>query len=211
MISRGEGSTDQGLADAGFGTWGPPTGGRCGPHHEHLPAGACHVDLAEYIKDKLPSGLIDQSGSMIGACEGAPRSAAGAAGLASLSAPSSVVSRGSGAQKANIADALPHGFSPGDVPRQAGTRSAVRTVARGAKSTGPSVMRWLLPLLAIGALGLLLWSLLSTATKTERAVPAPGAPAVPAPMTSKARFPMRPTPAPSLRRHLGTHRDAHRR
>jgi hypothetical protein len=121
------------------------------------------MDLVEYIEDRSPSGLIGQSDPMIGASEGATRSAVDAAVPALLSARSRVVSSGAWAQKAEIADALPHVCTPGDVPGQAGTGSAVRTVARAVESTSPSVMRWLLPLSALGALGLLLWSLLPTA------------------------------------------------
>jgi hypothetical protein len=249
------------------------------------------MNLVEYIKDQLPTGLSDPLASLIGASEGVTSSAIGAAVPALLSALSSVVSTGSGAQKlasalsqfggvsmenlaekvatqpgslleqgaslvsslfgnstvsaivnalarfaniapgpaqkllgyltpmvlgaiasrfagkpvtnqalsslfadqkANIANALPRGFSLSDVPGLAGTESAVRTAARGVESTGPSVMKWLLPLLAIAALGLLLWSLLPSPTKTEPVVPAPGTPAVPAATTVKVPVPEAP-------------------
>jgi hypothetical protein len=92
-------------------------------------------------------------------------------------------------QKANIARALPTGFSLGDVPGLAGAGSAVRTAARGVEETGPSIMKWLIPLLALGALGLLLWWLLPTATTTPPAVTNAEAPAEPARVTVKAPVP----------------------
>ena len=95
-------------------------------------------------------------------------------------------------QKANIASALPRGLSLSEVPGLAGAETAVRTAARGVESTGPSVMRWLLPLLAIAALGLLVWSLLPTATTNEPVVSNPAAPAAPAPATVKVPVPEAP-------------------
>jgi hypothetical protein len=63
-------------------------------------------------------------------------------------------------QKANIADALPSGFSLSDVPGQ-----AVRSAARGVGAAGSALPRWLLPVLGLAALGLLLWWLVpSTST-----------------------------------------------
>jgi hypothetical protein len=65
-------------------------------------------------------------------------------------------------QKANISAALPSGFSLADVPgvgatREA-TREAARTVSEAAKPAAESIWKWLLPVLAIGAMAvLLLW------------------------------------------------------
>jgi Bacterial protein of unknown function (DUF937) len=261
------------------------------------------MNLVEYIKDQLPTGLSDPLGSLIGAGDGVTRSAINAAVPALLSALSSAVSTGSGAQKlasalghfggvsmdnlaekvanqpgslleqgaglvsslfgsgavsaivsalsrftniapgqaqkllgyltpmilgaiagqfggkpvttqalsslfadqkANIANALPRGFSLDDVSAPAGTGSAVRTAAREVESTAPSVMRWLLPLLVLGALGLLLWSLLPRATTPEPTVPAPGAPAVPAQATVKVPVPETPKVTLLDTTHLST-------
>jgi hypothetical protein len=254
------------------------------------------MNLVEYIKDQLPTGLSDPLASLLGMGEGTTRSAIAAAVPALLSALSSVASTGSGAQKlasalgnlggasmdnmaeklanqpgslleqgasllsslfgggtvstivnalsrfaniqpgasqkllgylapmilaaisghfagkpvttqalsslfadqkANIARALPSGFSLGDVPGPAATGSAVRTAARGVEETGPPIMKWLLPLLALGALGLLLWWLIPSGTETVPAAPPAGAPAVPAPVTAKVAVPeAAPVPIP---------------
>jgi hypothetical protein len=246
------------------------------------------MNLVEYIKDQLPAGLSDPLASLIGAGEGVTRSAIDAAVPALLSALSSLISTGSGAQKlasalgplggvsmdnlaeklanqpgslleqgaslvsslfgsgtvsaivsalsrfsniapgaaqkllgyltpmilgaiagrfagksvttqalsslfadqkANIANALPRGFSLDDVSGPAGTGSTVRTAAKGVESTGPSVMRWLLPLLVVGALGLLLWSLWPKATTTEQTGPAPVTVKAPVPEADKVPVP----------------------
>jgi hypothetical protein len=238
------------------------------------------MNLVEYIKDQLPPGLSDPLGSLIGVGEGVTRSAIGAAVPALLSALSSLVSTGSGAQKlssalsqlsgvsmdnlaekvanqpgslleqgagllsslfgsssvssivsalsrfaniapgptqkllgyltpmilgaiagrfagkpvttqalsslfaeqkSNIASALPHGLSLSDLTGPASTASAVRTPASSVESTGNSMMKWLLPLLALGALGLLVWSLLPSATTTQAPAPAPETVKVPLP------------------------------
>ena len=78
-------------------------------------------------------------------------------------------------QKTNIANSLPSGFSLSDVPglAAAGTataRSAVRTVET---ATSPAT-RWLMPVMALAALGLLGWWLLpSLMTPAPEAKPAP--------------------------------------
>jgi len=73
-------------------------------------------------------------------------------------------------QKANIASALPSGFSLNDVPGLAAAVSAARSAARGVETAGSSVMRWLLPLAGLAALALLLWTFIPSAT-----IPAPAA------------------------------------
>jgi Bacterial protein of unknown function (DUF937) len=61
-------------------------------------------------------------------------------------------------QKANIASALPSGFSLSDVPGLAAVGSAAaRSAVREVEAAGSSLTRWLLPLLGIAALGLLVW------------------------------------------------------
>jgi hypothetical protein len=92
-------------------------------------------------------------------------------------------------QKANIANALPRGLSLSDLPGPASTGPAVRIAAREVESTAPSMMKWLLPLLVVGALGLLLWSFSPRATTPEPTEPAPGAPAVPDQAIVKAPVP----------------------
>jgi hypothetical protein len=87
-------------------------------------------------------------------------------------------------QKANIAHALPSGFSLSDVPGP-----AVRAAAREVEASGSSVMRWLLPLLAIGALGLLLWWFVPSTTAPEPGVPVPQIPRVSAPVAPKVAVP----------------------
>jgi hypothetical protein len=246
------------------------------------------MNLVEYIKDQLPAGLSDPLASLLGVGEGTARSAIGAAVPALLSALSSVVSTGSGAQKlasalsqfgsvsmdnlaekladqpgslleqgtgllnslfgggtvsaivnslarfaniapgatqkllgyltpmilgaigghfagksvttqalsslfadqkANITRALPTGFSLGDVPGSAAVGQAVRTAARGVEETSPSIMKWLIPLLALGALGLLLWWLLPSATTTTPPVTNAEVPAAPPRVTVNAPVP----------------------
>ena len=61
-------------------------------------------------------------------------------------------------EKANIASALPSGFSLSDVPGLATAGSAaVRSASRGVEAAGSSMPKWLLPLLVLAGLGLLLW------------------------------------------------------
>lgn len=64
------------------------------------------MNLVEYIKNPLLSEMINKLGSMIGAGEGATRSAIGAAVPALLSAISGVASSNSEAQK--LISALGH-------------------------------------------------------------------------------------------------------
>jgi hypothetical protein len=95
-------------------------------------------------------------------------------------------------QKANIANALPTGLSLSDVPGLAATGSAVRTAARQVEATGSSVMRWLLPLLAIAALGLLLWWFAWPATTPEPGGTAPRVSPASAPVAAKVPVPEAP-------------------
>jgi hypothetical protein len=95
-------------------------------------------------------------------------------------------------QRSNIANALPSGFSLGDVPGLAATGSAVRTAARAAEATGSSAMRWLLPLLGLAALGLLLWWLIPSATPPGPGAPTPDVSRAPAPVATKVRAPEAP-------------------
>jgi hypothetical protein len=61
-------------------------------------------------------------------------------------------------QKANIAKALPSGFSLADVPGVATTREAARMVEETAQPAAAAIWRWLLPVLAVVALAaLLVW------------------------------------------------------
>jgi Bacterial protein of unknown function (DUF937) len=107
-------------------------------------------------------------------------------------------------QKSNIANALPAGLSLGDVPGLAGAGQAARSAAKTVESAAPPVMRWLLPLVVLGILGLLLWSFLPSTTKeapvvtTEpRTEPAPAtvkAPIVEAPKVPVVEAPKVPAP-----------------
>ena len=57
-------------------------------------------------------------------------------------------------EKANIANALPSGFSLSDVPGLAAAGSAAaRSAAREVEAAGSSLPRWLLPLLGLAAAG----------------------------------------------------------
>jgi hypothetical protein len=61
-------------------------------------------------------------------------------------------------QKANIANAMPSGFSLADVPGVATTREAARMVEEAAQPAAATVWKWLIPVVAVIALGaLLLW------------------------------------------------------
>jgi hypothetical protein len=78
-----------------------------------------------------------------------------------------------GAETANIARALPSGFSLNDVPGLAATGSAAaRSAIRGVEAAGSSLARWLWPVAGLAALGLLLWWFASSSTPApEAAVP----------------------------------------
>src|SRR5262249_36955712 len=68
-------------------------------------------------------------------------------------------------EKSNIASAIPAGLSLRDVPGLAAAGSAaVRSAAQGVESAGSSLARWLLPLAAVAALGLLLWRFMPSAS-----------------------------------------------
>jgi hypothetical protein len=92
-------------------------------------------------------------------------------------------------QKTNIANAMPAGFSLREVPGLAAAGSAVRSAASGVEAAGSSVMRWLLPLLGVAAVGLLVWWLMPSTPP-----PAPGGVA---PDVARAQSPDVPrVPAP---------------
>ncbi len=76
-------------------------------------------------------------------------------------------------QKANIANALPSGFSLSDVPGLSAAGSAPRSATRGVEAAGSSFPRWLLPLLGLAALGLLLWWFIPSATTPAPEVQVP--------------------------------------
>jgi len=84
-------------------------------------------------------------------------------------------------EKANIASALPSGFSLRDVPGLAAAGPAVRLAEREVAAAGSGLAKWMLPLAGIAALGLLAWWLTSSA-------PAP-APDVKAPTVTRAQSP----------------------
>ncbi len=84
-------------------------------------------------------------------------------------------------QKANIANALPSGFSLSDVPGLAAAGSAVRSAEREVKAAGSTFTRLLLPLLGIAALGMLVWWF-STSTPAR-------APEVSSPTVTRAQSP----------------------
>jgi Bacterial protein of unknown function (DUF937) len=77
-------------------------------------------------------------------------------------------------QKANIASALPYGFSLSDVPGLGAAGSAARSSVRGVKAEASSLTRYALPLLGIAALGLLVWWFTRSAPTPARepAIPA---------------------------------------
>src|SRR5262249_490193 len=70
-VIGGIGPLERGSEEAEFATGGPPTG--AAPHHDHFPSGAPHMNLVEYIKDQLPTGLSDPLASLIGMGEGTTR------------------------------------------------------------------------------------------------------------------------------------------
>jgi Bacterial protein of unknown function (DUF937) len=78
-------------------------------------------------------------------------------------------------QKANIASAMPAGFSLSDVPGLAAAAPAVRSAPREVDAKPPSLMRWALPLAGIAALAALLWAFLP---RTANPVPEVDNPAV---------------------------------
>jgi hypothetical protein len=61
-------------------------------------------------------------------------------------------------QKANLAEALPDGFSLGNLPGVAAATSALGATAAGAQQAGSSLMRWLLPVAAVALVALALWA-----------------------------------------------------
>jgi Bacterial protein of unknown function (DUF937) len=79
-------------------------------------------------------------------------------------------------QKANIANAMPSGFSLADVPGLSAASSTVRSAAREVEAAAPSFPKWLLPLAGLAALALGLWMFMPSAN-----VPPP-APEVVAPV-----------------------------
>jgi hypothetical protein len=71
-------------------------------------------------------------------------------------------------QKANIANALPSGFSLADVPGLATGREAARAVAGAAQPATATIGRWLLPVLGVIALAALLWWYFSSQSATSK-------------------------------------------
>jgi hypothetical protein len=63
-------------------------------------------------------------------------------------------------QKANLAEALPDGFSLGNLPgaATAAAGAAAGAAAAGAEQAGSSLLRWLLPLAAVALIALALWA-----------------------------------------------------
>jgi hypothetical protein len=78
-------------------------------------------------------------------------------------------------QKADIARALPSGFSLSEVPGLAAAGAAARSATREVQAAGTPLARWLLPLIGLGALGLLLWWFTSSATTPAPEAQAPAA------------------------------------
>jgi hypothetical protein len=95
-----------------------------------------------------------------------------------------------GDQRANIASALPSGFSLSEVPglAAAGT-AAARSAARGVEAAGSSLMRWLLPLLGLVALGLLLWWFIPSTSTPSPEVQVPPVIQAKSPDTRRAAVP----------------------
>jgi hypothetical protein len=77
-------------------------------------------------------------------------------------------------EKADINRALPAGFSLADIPGLADTAAA-------ASGAAGSLAKWLIPLAALGLIGLLLWSLFGGKTTEEPVAPAGGPVAAPVP------------------------------
>ena len=80
-------------------------------------------------------------------------------------------------QKRNISDAVPAGFSLGEIPGVGVAREAVRTASDTARRTAetagraaPSMASWLLPLAAVLVVGFLLWYFLKPRPATVPAV-----------------------------------------
>lgn len=78
-------------------------------------------------------------------------------------------------QKKNIADAVPTGFSLGDIPGWSGAqdvaRAASKTTRRAVETTeraAPSMASWLIPLAVIAVGGLLLWKFLGSRPEAGR-------------------------------------------
>ena len=85
-------------------------------------------------------------------------------------------------EKANIAKALPSGFSLSDVPGLGTAGSAaVRSASQAVEAAGSSMPRWLLPLLGLAALGLLVWWFLPSIPTTAPEVGVPTITRAPAP------------------------------
>jgi hypothetical protein len=70
-------------------------------------------------------------------------------------------------QKANLAEALPEGFSLGNIPGVATAPSAARAAAAGAGQAGSSAARWLLPLAVAALIALALWAAFRPRTPPE--------------------------------------------
>jgi hypothetical protein len=81
-------------------------------------------------------------------------------------------------QKANIASALPSGFSLAEVPGLGAAGSALEAGAHTAQKAGASAMNWLLPIGGLAILGLVLWALFRPNTPPTLALPGGGVPDV---------------------------------
>jgi hypothetical protein len=76
-----------------------------------------------------------------------------------------------GEQKANIAKALPTGFSLADVPGLGAAGSAVQAGARAAQNAGSSALAWLLPIGGLALLALVLWAIFRPGTSPTLSIP----------------------------------------
>jgi Bacterial protein of unknown function (DUF937) len=79
-------------------------------------------------------------------------------------------------QKANIASAMPSGFSLADVPGLGSVGSAAHAAASAAQSAGNSAVKWLVPLGALAVIGLILFALLRPGSSPTLNVPNVNAP-----------------------------------
>jgi hypothetical protein len=95
-------------------------------------------------------------------------------------------------QRQNIANALPAGLSLRDVPGLDVSRPTLRATAGPTPVTAPNPMKWLLPLVALGALALLLW------WGFGRQSPAPPADRALEPTAKRAELPAGPDAAASV-------------
>ena len=88
-------------------------------------------------------------------------------------------------EKANIAGALPSGFSLNDVPGLGAAATAVRSAAHGVETAGSTLTRWLLPLAGLAVLGLVAWMFWQSSS--------PSVPEEKAPIVTRAQSPDTPS------------------